>query len=71
MMLLNPFARVAICGLIADYKHRPRTDAEERHRAYAMFLVARFKRQGIHISETLEPVDGRVDALGGLLARGN
>ena len=31
MSRLNPFARVAMCGLITDYNNEPGEDPEERH----------------------------------------
>jgi NADPH-dependent curcumin reductase CurA len=54
MMLLNPFARVAICGLIADYNAAPGQMLKSAIVNPAMFLVARFKMQGFIISDHLD-----------------
>jgi NADPH-dependent curcumin reductase CurA len=52
--LLNPFARVAICGLIADYNATPGQVLKSAILNPAMFLVARFKMQGFIISDHLD-----------------
>jgi NADPH-dependent curcumin reductase CurA len=49
MTRLNPFARVAICGLIADYNTTPTPIANPM-----MFLVARFKMQGFIVSDHMD-----------------
>jgi NADPH-dependent curcumin reductase CurA len=53
MTLLNPFARVAICGLITDYNNAPGTLPASAIVNPAMFLVARFKMQGFIVSDHL------------------
>jgi NADPH-dependent curcumin reductase len=70
MMLLNPFARVAICGLIADYNTAPGQMLKSAIMNPAMFLVARFKMQGFIISDHLNLWPEGLTALGGLLASG-
>jgi NADPH-dependent curcumin reductase CurA len=70
MMLLNPFARVAICGLIADYNATPGQMLKSAIMNPAMFLVARFKMQGFIISDHLNLWPEGLTALGGLLASG-
>jgi NADPH-dependent curcumin reductase CurA len=52
--LLNPFARVAICGMIADYNTTPGTIPKSAILNPAMFLVARFKMQGFIVSDHLD-----------------
>lgn len=47
---LNPFARVAVCGLISGYDDGPGADPIEKP---GMFLVARFKMQGFIVSDHL------------------
>jgi len=70
MTLLNPFARVAICGLIADYNATPGQMLKSAIMNPAMFLVARFKMQGFIISDHLNLWPEGLTALGGLLASG-
>src|SRR5258707_2537776 len=70
MMLLNPFARVAICGLIADYNTAPGQMPKSAIMNPAMFLVARFKMQGFIIADHLNLWPEGLTALGGLLASG-
>jgi NADPH-dependent curcumin reductase CurA len=70
MMLLNPFARVAICGLIADYNATPGQALKSAIMNPAMFLVARFKMQGFIISDHLNLWPEGLTALGGLVAAG-
>lgn len=70
MMLLNPFARVAICGLIADYNTTPGQVLKSAIMNPAMFLVARFKMQGFIISDHLNLWPEGLTALGALLASG-
>ena len=48
---LNPFARVAVCGLISGYDDKGSMAPLENP---AMFLVARFKMQGFIVSEHME-----------------
>jgi NADPH-dependent curcumin reductase CurA len=54
MGLLNPFARVAICGLITDYNNAAGASAQSAIQNPAMFLVARFKMQGFIVSDHLD-----------------
>src|SRR5580704_12268689 len=49
MTLLNPFARVAICGLIADYNSTPGQMPKSAIMNPFVFLVARIKMQGFII----------------------
>jgi hypothetical protein len=70
MTLLNPFARVAICGLIADYNARPGQMLKSAILNPGMFLVARFKMQGFIISDHLNLWPEGLTALGGLVASG-
>jgi NADPH-dependent curcumin reductase len=70
MMLLNPFARVAICGLIADYNATPGQMLKSAIMNPAMLLVARFKMQGFIISDHLNLWPEGLTALGGLLGSG-
>jgi len=53
MMLLNPFARVAICGLIADYNSTPGQVPKSAIMNPFVFLLARIKMQGFIISDHL------------------
>ena len=70
MTLLNPFARVAICGLIADYNATPGQMMKSAILNPGMFLVARFKMQGFIISDHLDLWPQGLTALGGLVASG-
>jgi hypothetical protein len=70
MTLLNPFARVAICGLIADYNATPGQMLKSAILNPAMFLVARFKMQGFIISDHLNLWPEGLTALAGLLISG-
>jgi NADPH-dependent curcumin reductase CurA len=70
MTLLNPFARVAICGLIADYNTTPGQMLKSAILNPAMFLVARFKMQGFIISDHLDFWPQGLTELGGLVAAG-
>ncbi len=54
MTRLNPFARVAICGLISDYNAVPGDAMKSAIVNPAMFLVARFKMQGFIVSDHLD-----------------
>ena len=51
---LNPFARVAICGLITDYNAEPGQAMKSAIVNPSMFLVARFKMQGFIVSDHLD-----------------
>jgi hypothetical protein len=70
MALLNPFARVAICGLIADYNTTPGAAMKSAIMNPAMFLVARFKMQGFIISDHLDLWPQGLTALGEHVAAG-
>jgi NADPH-dependent curcumin reductase CurA len=70
MTLLNPFARVAICGLIADYNMTPGSVPKSAILHPGLFLVARFKMQGFIISDHLNLWPEGLSALGGLVASG-
>ena len=48
---LNPFARVAVCGLISDYDNRANPTPLMNP---GMFLVARFRMEGFIVSEHLD-----------------
>jgi len=51
---LNPFARVAICGLISDYNAEPGQAPRSAIVNPRMFLVARFSMRGFVISDHLD-----------------
>jgi NADPH-dependent curcumin reductase len=70
MTLLNPFARVAICGLIADYNAVPGEMMKSAIMNPAMFLVARFKMQGFIISDHLDLWPQGLTDLAGQVAAG-
>jgi NADPH-dependent curcumin reductase CurA len=70
MSLLNPFARVAICGLITDYNNPAGEKAKSAIVNPAMFLVARFKMQGFIVSDHLELWPEGLSELAGLVAAG-
>jgi len=64
---LNPFARVAICGLISGYDD---ADGPAPIENPAMFLVARFKMQGFIVSDHLALWPQGLKELGILVATG-
>lgn len=70
MSLLNPFARVAICGLISDYNNEAGAAAGSAIRHPAVFLVARIKMQGFIVSDHLEFWPQGLADLGALLVAG-
>ena len=70
MTLLNPFARVAICGLIADYNTPPGQVPKSAIMNPGMFLVARFKMQGFIVSDHLDLWPEGSSALAGHVAAG-
>jgi NADPH-dependent curcumin reductase len=70
MSLLNPFARVAICGLIADYNTTPGQMLKSAILNPGMLLVARFKMQGFIISDHLDLWPEGLTALAGHIASG-
>jgi NADPH-dependent curcumin reductase len=70
MSLLNPFARVAICGLISDYNNDAGAVPRSAIRNPAMFLVARLKMQGFIVSDHLDLWPQGLTELGALLVAG-
>jgi NADPH-dependent curcumin reductase len=70
MSLLNPFARVAICGLIADYNTAPGHMLKSAILNPGMFLVARFKMQGFIVADHLDLWPEGLTALTGHIASG-
>jgi NADPH-dependent curcumin reductase CurA len=70
MTLLNPFARVAICGLIADYNALPGEVPRSAITQPRCFLTARFKMQGFIVSDHMELWPQGLAALSGLVASG-
>jgi NADPH-dependent curcumin reductase CurA len=70
MSRLNPFARVAICGLITDYNIEPGAVPRSAIRNPSMFLVARFKMQGFIVSDHLSLWPQGLSELGALLGSG-
>jgi NADPH-dependent curcumin reductase len=70
MPLLNPFARVAICGLIADYNSTPGQMPKSAIMNPFVFLVARIKMQGFIISDHLNLWPEGLTALAGHVAAG-
>jgi NADPH-dependent curcumin reductase len=70
MSLLNPFARVAICGLIADYNTTPGHVPKSAIMNPGMFLVARFKMQGFIVSDHLDLWPEGLSALAAHVAAG-
>lgn len=70
MSLLNPFARVAICGLIADYNNEAGAVPRSAIRNPGVFLVARIKMQGFIVSDHLELWPQGLADLGALLVAG-
>jgi hypothetical protein len=70
MSLLNPFARVAICGLISDYNNDAGAVPRSAIRNPAMFLVARLKMQGFIVSDHLDLWPQGLTELGVLLLAG-
>jgi NADPH-dependent curcumin reductase len=70
LRLLNPFARVAICGLISDYNNVKGAVARSAICNPAVFLVARIKMQGFIVSDHLELWPQGLTELGALLAAG-
>ena len=64
---LNPFARVAVCGLISGYNDTgPATPLENPR----MFLIARFKMQGFIVSEHMDLWPQGLKELGTAVATG-
>ena len=54
MSLLNPFARVAICGLIVDYSMLHGETPKSAILNPGVFLTARFKMQGFIVSDHMD-----------------
>lgn len=70
MSLLNPFARVAICGLISDYNNEAGAVPHSAIRNPAVFLIARIKMQGFIVSDHVELWPQGLTDLGALLVAG-
>ena len=70
MTLLNPFARVAVCGLIADYNSTPGQIPKSAIMNPFVFLVARIRMQGFIISDHLNLWPEGLTALAGHVAAG-
>jgi len=70
MTLLNPFARVAICGLISDYNNEPGAVPKSAILNPSIFLVARFSMQGFIISDHLDLWPQGLSELAGYVATG-
>jgi hypothetical protein len=70
MTLLNPFARVAICGLIADYNTKPGQMLKSAIVNPAIFLVSRIKMQGFIVSDHLDLWPQGLTELAGHVAAG-
>ncbi len=68
--VLNPFARVAICGLISDYNSEAGVVPHSAIRNPAVFLVARIKMQGFIVSDHLDLWPQGLSELGALLNAG-
>ncbi len=64
---LNPFARVAVCGLISGYDDRAAAEPIENP---AMFLVARFRMEGFIVSDHLPLWPQGLKELGTYVATG-
>ncbi len=67
LLRLNPFARVAVCGLISGYNDMGAMSPIENP---AMFLVARFKMQGFIVADHLELWPEGLKELGTRVATG-
>ncbi len=70
MSLLNPFARVAICGLVSDYNSEAGVVPQSAIRNPAVFLVARIKMQGFIVSDHLDLWPQGLTDLGTLFVAG-
>jgi NADPH-dependent curcumin reductase CurA len=70
MGLLNPFARVAVCGLISDYNNEADTIPRSAIRNPGIFLVARIKMQGFIVADHLELWPQGLTELAALLGAG-
>jgi NADPH-dependent curcumin reductase CurA len=68
--LLNPFARVAVCGLISDYNLDAGTVPHSAIRNPAVFLVSRITMQGFIVSDHLELWPQGLSELAALLVAG-
>jgi NADPH-dependent curcumin reductase CurA len=67
LSLLNPFARVAMCGLVSGYDDAGGAEPIEKP---GMFLVARFKMQGFIVSDHLPLWPQGLKELGTYVATG-
>ena len=65
MLRMNPFSRMAICGMIAGYDGQPLPMTNP-----ALILVNRMKIQGFIVSEHMEVWPEALTELGGLVAAG-
>ncbi len=70
LSLLNPFARVALCGLVSDYNVAPGEALTSAIKNPRMFLVARFKMQGFIVSDHMDLWPQGLSELAGLVASG-
>jgi NADPH-dependent curcumin reductase CurA len=70
MTQLNPFARVAICGLIADYNTTPGQMLKSAILNPGIFLVSRIKMEGFIVSDHLDLWPQGLTELGGYVAAG-
>lgn len=70
MPLLNPFARVAVCGLICDYNTAPGQVPKSAITNPGFFLTARFKMQGFIISDHMDLWPEGLAALARLFSSG-
>lgn len=70
MTLLNPFARVAICGLISDYNNEGGTIPKSAIVNPATFLTARISMQGFIIVDHLDLWPAGLAELGSYVATG-
>src|SRR5229473_6572137 len=70
MMLLNPFARVAMCGLIADYNSTKGQMPTSAITQPVIFITQRIKMQGFVITDHLDLWSEGMTALAGHVASG-
>jgi NADPH-dependent curcumin reductase CurA len=65
LLRMNPFGRIALCGMIAGYNGEPIPMTQAR-----MILTSRLMMQGFIVSEHLEFWPMALGELGGLVANG-
>jgi NADPH-dependent curcumin reductase len=70
MTLLNPFARVAMCGLIADYNSTKGQMPTSAITQPVIFITQRIKMQGFVITDHLDLWSEGMTALEGHVASG-